>query len=55
VHAAEEHGHGERRGLALGDRAIGDAAHEGRDLVRRERPAVALRADDLLRQQARHQ
>ena len=47
-HAAEEHRHGEGRGLALGHRAGGEPVDEVGDLLFGERPPVALGADDLL-------
>ena len=49
-HAAEEHRHGEGRGLALGHRAGGEPVDEVGDLLVVERAAVALGADDLLRE-----
>jgi hypothetical protein len=48
--AAEEHRHGEGRRLPLPDRAVGEAADEGRDLLRIERQAVPLGPDGFLRQ-----
>ena len=48
AHAVEEDRHGERRDLAFGDRAGGDAGDELGDLARRQRLAVALLADDFL-------
>jgi len=49
-HAAEEDRHGEGGDLPLGDRAVAEAAQEGGDLGGVELDAVALAADDLLRQ-----
>ena len=51
-HAAEEHRHREGGNLALGQAAVMDAANDEVDLLRAELVAVALTADDLLRQQA---
>ena len=50
VHAAEEHRHREGRDLALADRCPRQAATKNCDLLGRQRAAVALGADDLLRQ-----
>jgi hypothetical protein len=47
VHAAEEHGHGERGDLVVGDLARRVARHEVAPLGRRERAAVALPFDQL--------
>ena len=48
AHAAEEHRHGEGRGLALGDVAAGQAADELGDLAGGKLAPVALGADDFL-------
>ena len=50
VHAAKENRHGERRDLPVADRARCQAGDELPDLLARQRAAVALGADDLLRQ-----
>ena len=50
VHAAKENRHGERRDLPVADRARCQAGNELPDLLSRQRAAVALGADDLLRQ-----
>jgi hypothetical protein len=47
-HALEEHGHGESRGLALGDRAGCQALNEGLDLGGGKRDPVTLLTDDFL-------
>src|SRR5919106_1103171 len=48
--AIEEHRHRERGGLTLGDPLAGQPVDELGDLVRTQRAAIALLADDLLRQ-----
>ena len=50
-HAAEEHRHGEGRGLSLGDAAVGQPGDEDRrSRLASSAPPSRLRADDLLRQ-----
>ena len=50
VHVAEEDRHGEGGGLALADRAVGQAGDHLADVLGVEALAVALGGDDLLRQ-----
>jgi hypothetical protein len=45
----EVDGHRERCGLTFGDRAVDEAVDEAGDVVVGEHLAVALRADELLR------
>jgi hypothetical protein len=50
LHAIEEDGHGKRGDLAFREGIVGQAPDEFRDLIVRQRMAVALSADDLLGQ-----
>jgi hypothetical protein len=47
LHPAQEHGHGQRADLGVGQRAVGDAGDQEADFLARERVPVALAADDL--------